>query len=182
MRLACSLLHLIAIISFLFKIFLNCSGQSLVPTLFYERINNMFNCTTPRKPGKYWLAHILNRELSCLHYLSFICSCTVWMYCSRFSTIFGSTVYNRATVYKWRNFLKVVFGGRVMRRSRVYYVTGASNWHWLTVGHGLLSLQQVSVEVECFYFFSFFTFIPVHLSSLSLSFLGRRWNRFGLLI
>ena len=46
----------------------------------------------------------------------------------------------------------------------VAYVTGASNWSWLTVGQGLLSLWQVGVEGECF-----FTFIPVLLSSQSLS-------------
>ena len=41
----------------------------------------------------------------------------------------------------------------------LYYVTEASNWYWLKVGEGLLSLQQVRVEGECFYFFCFFTFI-----------------------
>ena len=48
-------------------------------------------------------------------------------------------------------------------RCRVSYVTGASNWYWLTVGQGLLSLQQVRVDGECFYFS---TFIPVPLSPL----------------
>ena len=44
-------------------------------------------------------------------------------------------------------------------------LTWASNWYWLTVWQGLLSLQQVWVEGEClffFYFFCFFTFIPLH--------------------
>ena len=47
----------------------------------------------------------------------------------------------------------------------IVYLTSivVSNWYWLTVGQGLLSLQQVRVEGECFYFFCFFTFI--HLSS-----------------
>ena len=45
-------------------------------------------------------------------------------------------------------------------------------WYWLTVGQGLLSLKQESVEGECFYFFCFFTFTPVPLSSLSLSFIS----------
>ena len=67
---------------------------------------------------------------------------------------------------------QVFGGGRVVRRCRVSYVTGASNWYWLTVGQGLLSLQQVRVEGECFYFFCFFTFIPVPLSSLFLSFIS----------
>ena len=51
-------------------------------------------------------------------------------------------------------------------------VIGASNWYWLTVGQGLLSMWQVRVEGEFFYFFCFFTFIPVPLSSLSLSFIS----------
>ena len=59
-----------------------------------------------------------------------------------------------------------------MRRSCVSYITGASNWYWLTVGQCLLSLFRVRVEGECFYFFCFFTFIPVPLSSLSLSFIS----------
>ena len=49
--------------------------------------------------------------------------------------------------------------GLVRQRCRVSCVTVASNWYWLTVGQGLLSLQQVKVEGECFYFLSFFTFI-----------------------
>ena len=60
-------------------------------------------------------------------------------------------------------------GGRVWWRCRVSLVIGTSNWYWLTVGQGLLSLQQVRVEGECLYFFCFFTFNPVPLSSLSLS-------------
>ena len=63
-------------------------------------------------------------------------------------------------------------GGRLRQRCRVSYVTRASNWYWLTVGQGLLSLTQVWVEGECFYFFCFFAFIPVNLSSLSLSFIS----------
>ena len=63
-------------------------------------------------------------------------------------------------------------GGWVMQRCRVFYVTGASNWDWLAFGQGLLSLQQVRVEVECFYFFGFFTFIHLPLSPLSLSFIS----------
>ena len=61
--------------------------------------------------------------------------------------------------------------GWVRQRCRVSCVTGASNWYWLTIVQGLLSLQQVKVEGECFYFFCFFTFIHFPLSSLSLSFL-----------
>ena len=51
-----------------------------------------------------------------------------------------------------------------------------SNWYWLTVGQGLLSLQQVMVEEECLYFFC--SFVPLfcllyYLVSL-LPFSGKR--------
>ena len=60
------------------------------------------------------------------------------------------------------------WGGWVRQRCHVSCVTWASNWYWLTVGQGLLSLQQVRVEGECFYFFGsslsfIFLFSPVHL-------------------
>ena len=58
------------------------------------------------------------------------------------------------------------------QRCCVSCVTGASSWDWLTAGQGLLSLQQVRVEGECFYFFCFSTFIHFPLSSLSLSFIS----------
>ena len=60
----------------------------------------------------------------------------------------------------------------VRQRCRVSCVTGASNWYWLTVGQGLLSLQQVRVEGECFIFYCFLTFIQFPLSPLSLSFIA----------
>ena len=41
------------------------------------------------------------------------------------------------------------------------------NWYWLTVGQGLLSLQQIKVEGECFYF-CFFTFIHFPFSPVPL--------------
>ena len=44
----------------------------------------------------------------------------------------------------------------------------ASNWYLLTVGQGLLSLQQVKIEGECFYFFCFFTFIHFPFSPVPL--------------
>ena len=73
--------------------------------------------------------------------------------------------------YRW--------GGWVRQRCRESYVTGSFNWDWLTVGQGLLFLQEVRVEGECFYFFCFFTsfiflflpcpsFSPPLLSLLSL--------------
>ena len=64
-----------------------------------------------------------------------------------------------------------VWGGWVRQRCRVSCVTRASNWYWHIVGQGLLSLQQVGIEGECFYF-CFFTFIHFPLSSLSLSFIS----------
>ena len=62
-------------------------------------------------------------------------------------------------------------GGWLRQRCHVSCVTRASNWYWLTVGQGLLPLQQVGVEGECFYFFCFFTFIHFPPSPLSLSFI-----------
>ena len=67
--------------------------------------------------------------------------------------------------------------GQVVRRYRVSYVTGASKWYWLSVGQGLLFL----IKGECFYFFCFFTFIPVPVSSLSLSFISSTISSISLL-
>ena len=58
--------------------------------------------------------------------------------------------------------------GRVWQRCRVSCVTRASNWYWLTVGQGLLSLQQVWVEGECL-ISSTLSFIFLFLSCPSLS-------------
>ena len=64
-------------------------------------------------------------------------------------------------------------GGDLLRqRYRVSCVTGASNCYLLTVGQGLISLQQVWAEGKCFYFFCFFAFIHFPLSPLSLSFIS----------
>ena len=62
-------------------------------------------------------------------------------------------------------------GGWVRRRCSVAFVTGSPNWYWLTVGQGLLSLQQVRIEGEWCYFFCSFTFFHFHLFPLSLSFI-----------
>ena len=58
-----------------------------------------------------------------------------------------------------------VWGGWVRQRCRVSYVTGASNWYWLTVGQGLLSLQQVRVQRECFISSVFFSLPLIYLFS-----------------
>ena len=58
-----------------------------------------------------------------------------------------------------RVFLLLKGVGLVRQRCRISYVTGVFNWYWLTVGQGLLSLHQVRVEGDCFYFFCFFSFI-----------------------
>ena len=47
-------------------------------------------------------------------------------------------------------------------------VTRASKWDWLTVGQGLLSLQQVRVKGECYNFFCFFPFIHFPASPVPL--------------
>ena len=79
-------------------------------------------------------------------------------------------------------------GGLLRQRCGVAYVTRASNWgYWLTVGQGLISLQQVRVEGGVFIFsvsllsFSFalsflsFSLISSTISSISLlPFSGRR--------
>ena len=54
-------------------------------------------------------------------------------------------------------------------RCRAPCIIRASNW-LLTVGQGLLSLQQGMVEGQCFYFLCFFTFIHFPVSPLSRSF------------
>ena len=60
----------------------------------------------------------------------------------------------------------------VRGRCPVAFVTGAPNWYWLTVGQGLLSLQQVRVEGGCCYFFCSFTFFHFPFTSLVLSFIS----------
>ena len=62
--------------------------------------------------------------------------------------------------------------GWVRQWFHVSCFTGASNWDWLTVEQGLLSLQQVRVEGECFYFFFYFTFFHFPLSPLFQSFIS----------
>ena len=70
----------------------------------------------------------------------------------------------------WKFALDVGGGGRVWRRSRVSYVTGASNWYWITAGQGLLSLQQVKVEGNVFISsVSSLSFMFIFLSYPSLS-------------
>ena len=78
------------------------------------------------------------------------------------------------------------WGRSGVEKCRVPYVTGASNWYWLTVGQGLLSLKQVRVEGECFISSCFFTLISVpflprpSLSSPLLSLLSlfsSRWQK-----
>ena len=59
------------------------------------------------------------------------------------------------------------------------YILRHRGVHWLTVGQGLLSLQQVRVEEGCFYFFCFFTVI--FLSPLSLSFISSTISSISLL-
>ena len=72
-------------------------------------------------------------------------------------------------------------GGWVRQRCHVSCVTWASNWYWLTVGQGLLPLQQVWVEGECFNFFFVFTFIHFPPFPLSLSFISSTISSISLL-
>ena len=48
---------------------------------------------------------------------------------------FPSNVTVPSSQFSWQE-----GGGRVVQRCCVSYITGASNWYWLTVGQGLLSL------------------------------------------
>ena len=89
------------------------------------------------------------------------------------------------SVEKWicckcfRNTIEA-FCCRVVRRCRVSYVTGASNWYWLTVGQGLLSFFFVAGKgrwgIFLFLLFLHFhscSFLPCpSLSSLLLSLLS----------
>ena len=62
------------------------------------------------------------------------------------------------------------------QRCRGSYVTGASNWYCLTVGQGLLSLQQVRVEGGVF--ISSVSSLPfIFLPPLSLSFISSANSR-----
>ena len=97
------------------------------------------------------------------------------------------------------NFLKQFFDSRVIilwptgqfLGGLKYYMTptGTPKWYWLTVGQGLLSLQQVRVEAKCccffcsFAFFHFPSFFPIphfhllyYLSSLFSLSLGDNIN------
>ena len=76
----------------------------------------------------------------------------------------------------WMRRLIWVFTGRTYRKVRFLTLQiiwlccmqrRASYWYWRTVGQGLLSLQPVMVEGECFYFFCFFTFIHFPFSLVS---------------
>ena len=76
-----------------------------------------------------------------------------------------------ADCFTFHWFTTSIMGGWVRQRCRVSCVNGASSWYWLTVGQGLLSLQQVRVEgvvlfllfLQHFYFHSFSSFSPVSL-------------------
>ena len=88
----------------------------------------------------------------------FPCSCAVYIY---------------KIMILLNNFSSETGGGWVRQRCQLSYIIGVSNWDWLTVGQGLLFLQQVTVEGGgYFYFFCFFTSIHFPLSPLSLSFIS----------
>ena len=76
-------------------------------------------------------------------------------------------------VYPWR--------GWVRQRYRVSYVTGSSHCDWLAVWQGLLSLRQLRVRQNAFFFFCFFNFIHFPLSPLSLSFISSTISSISLL-
>ena len=61
-----------------------------------------------------------------------------------------------------------IFNNYCKSISVIHHRGGASNRYWLTFGQSLLSLQQVRVEGECFYFFCFFTVIHFPFSPVPL--------------
>ena len=78
--------------------------------------------------------------------------------------------------------------GLMRQRCRVSCINGASNWDWLTVGQGLLSLQQVRVEGGFFFssasslsfiflFLLVLSFISSTVSSISLLPFSGRWHK-----
>ena len=79
--------------------------------------------------------------------------------------LLNNNVYNKK---KKKNGGGVGLSVWVRQRYHVSYVTGAYNSYWLTVGQGLMSLQWVRVEGECFYFFFSFTFIQFPFSPVPL--------------
>ena len=100
------------------------------------------------------------------------------------------TVFFTTTIVGWTADIMTVLnislytlrsgGGRVWQRCRVSCVTRASNWYWLTVGQGLLSLQQVWVEGECL-ISSVSSLSFIFLSPLSLSFISSTISSISLL-
>ena len=91
--------------------------------------------------------------------------------CFFFVCVFFFSGEIRKILFYIRSYLEIPGGGRVWRRCHVSYVTWASNRNSLTVGQGLLSFDAGKGRGGMF-LFCFFTFIPVPLSSLSLSFIS----------
>ena len=95
---------------------------------------------------------------------------------------YPSAVENHFISYCWiRTFTLLKNNNKNTSRSNMNFLIGvpntvgwlgeakvSCNWYFLTVGQGLLSLQQVKVEGECFYFFCFFNFIHFPFSTVPL--------------
>ena len=97
----------------------------------------------------------------CLHCLSSGKQCRLWWDVAFCSVSSGSTLFAQACLSK------NILGCWVRQRCRESCVTRASNWYCLIVGQGLLSLQQVRVEGNVFYFLCFFIFLFLPCPSLS---------------
>ena len=71
-----------------------------------------------------------------------------WRHPCPLDTFMVWTWFNHSLLISWLFYVLALYacikpflgGGRVVRRCCVSYITGASNWYWLTVGQGLLSL------------------------------------------
>ena len=76
-----------------------------------------------------------------------------------------------------------IWGGRAVWRCHVSYVTGASDWYWLTVGKACYPCSRLSVEGEWFLFFSDLGFTALsrifHISSRSFIKGGRKTGEAG---
>ena len=76
----------------------------------------------------------------------------------------------RAVVSFWRKNLHNTGGWFGEAKVSCSFCHWGVDWYWLTVGQGLLSLQQARVEGEWCYFFCSFIVFHFPLSALALSF------------
>ena len=115
-------------------------------------------------------------EISCFKYLNQAFLCTFFLFVSftQLISILPKPKNENMTSASGLNF----DGVKYPNASKVICCSDPTG----TVWQGLLSLQQVRVEGECFYFFCFFTFVHYPLFPLSLSFISSTISSFSLLL